>query len=195
MESSIRIRTNWNHLRQSKLLFQKGFIQKRWKIKTLFTNKVLMHLNYCIIFSWRLFKLLCNNFQNMIHQTIPHCHCPFHLHFPYWLYRLLLHIHEKNISLGRCWRHSFTFSSRFSWSNLENFNFMDALYIWFLKSDIFGKYLRDVVGGNSWFRNNSIFTNMRICLCISLTCFTPSPTSWWIFKTILLSICWDIPAS
>ena len=154
-----------------------------------------MHLNYCIIFSWRLFKLLCNNFQNMIHQTIPHCHCPFHLHFPYWLYRLLLHIHEKNISLGRCWRHSFTFSSRFSWSNLENFNFMDALYIWFLKSDIFGKYLRDVVGGNSWFQNNSIFTNMRICLWISLTCFTPSPRNWWIFKTILLSICQDIPAS
>ena len=79
---------------------------------------------------------------------------------------------KKNISLGRCWRRYFTFSSRFSWSNLENFNFMDALYIWFLKSDIFGKYLRDVVGGNSWFRSDSIFTNMRICLCISLTCLT-----------------------
>ena len=151
-----------------------------------------MHLNYCIIFSWRLFKLLCNNFQNMIHQTIPQCHCPFHLHFPYWLYRLLLHIHEKNLArtLLTPLFHFFFQVFLKKWML-----FMDALYIWFLKSDVFGKYIRDVVGGNSWFRNNSIFTNMRICLCISLTCFTPSPTSWWIFKTILLSICWDIPAS
>ena len=120
-----------------------------------------MHLNYCIIFSWRLFKLLCHNFQNTIHQTIPRCHCPFHLHFPFWLHQLLLHIHGKKKHIARALLTPFIhFSSRFSWSNLENFNFMDALYIWFLKSDIFGKYLWDVIGRNSWFR---IISFLQIC--------------------------------
>ena len=113
-----------------------------------------------------LFKLLCDNIQNIINQVIPQCHFPFTLSI-FSSSTTSQYPRKKNKSLWCCWCNSFTFSSRFSQLNLENFYFIHVWYIWFLKSDNSGKYLGDVVGVNSWFRNNSILTNMQICLFFS----------------------------
>lgn len=109
-----------------------------------------------------LFKLLCDNIQNIINQVIPQCH------FPYFLHQLLLNIHGRKIS------HYGVVDATLSLflPDFPNWTwkiFALSIFLVHMISQIwqFWEVPRWCIGVNSWFRNNSILTNMQICLFFS----------------------------